>query len=83
MRRFVMMTTGMQEMDGGGWVMYEEARALEYKNEQLRENIIDLREFVWLCDIPSPTVPEYIEWHQKIQEILSFIDEKLLEGSGE
>lgn len=33
---------------------------------------------VWGCDIPSPTVPEYIEHHRDIQYILKCI-EKLKE----
>ena len=39
MRRFVMRATGMQEMDGGGWVMYEEVRELEAENKQLHEEL--------------------------------------------
>ena len=38
--------------------------------EQMRE----LREFVWMQDIPSPTIPEYRELHEKIQAILKKID---------
>lgn len=39
--------------------------------------IKDLRYQVWLRDIMSSTVPEYIEHHESIQEILSFIDDIL------
>lgn len=37
----------------------------------------EIRECVWLKDIPSPTVPEYIEHHESIQKILLFIDEQI------
>jgi len=37
MRRFVMRAHGMEERDGGGWVMYEEARELQAENQRLRE----------------------------------------------
>lgn len=39
----------------------------------------EIRNLVWLCDIPSPTVPEYIEHHEQIKSILKLIDEKLEE----
>jgi len=39
-----------------------------------KEKLEELRKFVWLRDIPYPTVPEYREMHQKIQEILVEID---------
>lgn len=32
---------------------------------------------VWLRDIMSPTVPEYVEHHESIQEILTFIGDIL------
>jgi len=35
-----------------------------------------MREEVWLNDIPSPTVPEYIEHHDAIQLILLVIDKE-------
>ena len=41
------------------------------------ETIQQIRDEVWLCDIPSATVPEYIEHHRDIQNILKFIDDKL------
>lgn len=46
--------------------------------EVTREQLEDLRELVWLEDISSPTVPEYVEHHESIQKILHAID-KLLE----
>lgn len=43
-----------------------------------RQDIEDLRDVVWLEDIPSPTVPEYVEHHESIQKILNYIDCNLL-----
>lgn len=37
----------------------------------------ELRYQVWLRDIMSPTVPEYVEHHESIQEILTFIGDIL------
>ena len=44
-----------------------------------KERIEELQHKVWLLDIPSPTVPEYIELHECIQKILSWIDDILKE----
>lgn len=38
----------------------------------------ELRDLVWGKDIPSPTTPEYEEHHRDMQEILSFIDNKIM-----
>lgn len=38
------------------------------------DELKDLWEFVWMRDIPSPTVPEYQEHHRDIQQILALID---------
>ena len=47
------------------------------------QTIEELREYVWMMDIPHPTVPEYVELHERIQKILKFIDDRLLkEGMG-
>ena len=35
-----------------------------------------IREEAWLHDIPSPTVPEYIEHHDAIQMIMLVIDKE-------
>lgn len=43
--------------------------------QTFRGLIKELRFHVWLRDIPSPTVPEYIEHHETIREILAFIDD--------
>ena len=47
-------------------------------NNDLLNAIEELRHLVWNEDIPSPTCPEYIEHHESIQKILSFIDNKIL-----
>lgn len=46
--------------------------------DEIREKIWELRDLVWGEDIPHPTVPEYIELHEKMQKILNFIDNELL-----
>lgn len=38
---------------------------------------------VWNVDIPSPTVPEYVEHHQQMQEILALIDKRIKEMKDE
>ena len=43
----------------------------------VKEAVKELRFQIWLRDIPSPTVPEYIEHHQSITEILKFTDDVL------
>ena len=50
-------------------------------DETTRQKIEQLREMIWNTDIPHPTIPEYIEWHQKCQAFLRFIDAELL-GNG-
>jgi len=47
-------------------------------SEELLNKIRQLRELVWLEDIGSPTIPEYVEHHVSIQKILKFIDSELL-----
>ena len=38
------------------------------------QELHNLRDLVWGEDIPSPTVPEYVEHHESIQKILKAID---------
>ena len=50
----------------------------ELKNKFL--NILfEIQEAVWGMDIPSPTVPEYVEHHKQMQELLALIDTKIKE----
>ena len=54
------------------------AESKEIYMEKQKEIIKELYLLVWGMDIPSPGCPEYVELHEKIQRILSFIDKKLL-----
>lgn len=49
---------------------------------QLVEDLKDLRDLVWGEDIPSPTVPEYVEHHNSIQKILKNLDKIITELDG-
>jgi hypothetical protein len=42
--------------------------------KEFMEELLNIRFVVWLRDISNPTTPEYIEYHKKIREILSYID---------
>jgi SMC interacting uncharacterized protein involved in chromosome segregation len=46
--------------------------------EELQAKIQELQEIVEDEDIPSPTIPEYVEHHASIQKILNFIGKELL-----
>lgn len=37
----------------------------------------DIRVALWDVDIPHPTVPEYVEHHQQIQKLIALVDEKI------
>lgn len=41
--------------------------------------LFEIQEAVWGMDIPSPTVPEYVEHHKQMQELLALIDTKIKE----
>jgi hypothetical protein len=45
-----------------------------------RQSAIDaldeIRHALWEIDIPSPTVPEYIEHHEQIQSVWKLLDKK-------
>lgn len=43
----------------------------------VQKAVKELKFQIWLRDIASPTVPEYIEHHESIQEILKFTDDVL------
>lgn len=40
--------------------------------------LVDLHNKIWDVDIPSPTVPEYIEHHEQMQELMNTVREMLL-----
>lgn len=44
--------------------------------DRVNASLDRIREEVWLHDIPSPTVPEYIEHHDAIQQIMLVIDKE-------
>ena len=44
--------------------------------------LFEIQEAVWGMDIPSPTVPEYVEHHNQMQELLALIDTKIKEIDG-
>ena len=43
------------------------------------EAIKEIRDKIWEVDIPSPTVPEYIEHHQQMIHLMNECDNKLHE----
>ena len=49
----------------------------EEKVKKLRKIINDVREIAWGRDVPHSTVPEYIELHQGMKEIMDYIDEHM------
>lgn len=52
---------------------------IENEKENFLDMLNEIRYKVWLYDIPSPAVPEYIEHHEQITDILKLIDEKIKE----
>lgn len=60
-------------------------RCVDKAEEKIKTGIIagfidDLNEIfqeLWDVDIPSPTVPEYIEHHEQIQGIMAVVTEKI------
>ena len=51
------------------------------ENEVLND-LGDIRAALWDIDIPSPTVPEYREHHEQIQQMISLVDEKMAKYRG-
>lgn len=45
--------------------------------EQVITALQDINHALWEIDIPSPTVPEYIEHHEQIQRVMKLVEEKL------
>lgn len=43
----------------------------------LQEALLSTREMIWNKDIPSPTTPEYREWHENCQKFMKHIDAAL------
>ncbi len=53
------------------------------KDVEMREKLEALRDFIWMRDIPNPTIPEYREWHESIQAILKKVDALIEEVANE
>ena len=51
----------------------EMALEKENKYDMAIEAIHDIKEKVWEIDIPSPTIPEYIEHHEQVKSVLKVI----------
>ena len=51
------------------------------ENEVL-EDLGDIMAALWDIDIPSPTVPEYREHHEQIQQMIALVDEKMTKYRG-
>lgn len=45
--------------------------------EQFREMLLEIKNALWVIDIPSPTVPEYIEHHEGVQKVMDLVGRKL------
>lgn len=43
------------------------------------EDLYDIQNKIWEADIPSPTVPEYREHHEQMQELIAFVGDKIKE----
>lgn len=41
------------------------------------QDLKDIYKFVWDIDIPSPTVPEYIEHHEQCVMLMNLIKERM------
>lgn len=45
--------------------------------DEFIQDLNEIKDEVWGYDIPSPTVPEYREHHQQIQELMKFVKKKI------
>lgn len=50
-----------------------------YTRWEVMDMLQRIREKVCVVDIPSPTVPEYVEHHRDCQEIMQLIDDIIKE----
>ena len=51
--------------------MTEETKA------EILQDLNEIYDKIWEVDIPSPTVPEYIEHHSEMKMLLRIVDEKI------
>ena len=43
------------------------------------DDLYEIQNKIWEFDIPSPTVPEYREHHEQMQELMAFVGDKIKE----
>ena len=44
--------------------------------QQAIDALDEIRHALWEIDIPSPTVPEYVEHHEQVQSVWKLLDKK-------
>ena len=49
----------------------------QISRNQVIEALDDIGHALWDVDIPSPTVPEYVEHHEQIQYLMQLVGEKI------
>lgn len=47
------------------------------ETQEIYNDFFEIREALWEIDIPSPTVPEYIEHHEQVQGVMRLVEEKM------
>lgn len=47
--------------------------------EQVFTALQDIDHALWEIDIPSPTVPEYLEHHRQVQDVMKLVEQKAME----
>ena len=43
------------------------------------DDLYEIQNAIWEVDIPSPTVPEYREHHEQMQELMALVGKKISE----
>ena len=51
----------------------------EFKNRMLK-GLREMREEIWLKDIPHPATPDHEEWNETIQDFLIMVDSLIEEA---
>ena len=41
------------------------------------DDLYEIQNAIWEVDIPSPTVPEYVEHHEQMQELMALVGDKI------
>ena len=52
-------------------------KMIEINKEEIIKDFDDIMEALWDIDIPSPTVPEYVEHHEQIQDMMKYVGKKI------